>query len=118
MGSCRARGVRCYRLEKVDLELGLERHDSLLPGLRAGAANPTATHLADAVLHGHLLDPDVEHFLDGAADVGLIGLFDHLEGVRVVAIRAMHALLGDEGTQDHLMGRKAGRKSREGSDGH
>src|SRR5215471_2576296 len=87
-------------LEQLDLLIGLERHDGLLPVVAPARRAPLALQLA-LQLHGldgvHL---HMEHGLDGPFDLDLVGVARHFE--EVLAERLTHdgALLGDEHLAD------------------
>jgi hypothetical protein len=85
---------------------GVERDDGFFP--IAGGALPEAgaSRLSFAVLRVDLHDADVEQVLDGPPHVGLGGERVDLEGVGVVARRAVHALLGHQRPHDDLVRRE------------
>ena len=88
--------IQCGGLEQIDLEVGFERYNGLLPGLGGRATHAAAAGLPEAVLNGNLLDLDAKKLLDGPADVGLGGLLRDLEGIGVVPSGAVHPLLREE----------------------
>src|ERR1043166_1459281 len=78
----------------------LERHDRLLPAGRR-PADPPANHLRPPHLHRpHGGDVDAELVLQRLADLVLVRLGVHLEGVLLPRLEGRGALLGDQGP-DH-----------------
>src|SRR5262245_17301398 len=95
-----ARSSSSDLLEELDLLIGLQCHDGLLP-VAATADVAAAPLLLAAHLHGldgvHL---HVEDSLDGALDLDLVRVTRHLEEVLVLRLTHHGALLGDEHLAD------------------
>src|SRR5690348_10272733 len=91
-------------LEQLDLLIGLERDDRLLPVVAAPGPAALPLDLAPQ-LHGadvgHL---DVEDPLDGALDLDLVGVARDLEEVLVQLLAQHGALLGDQHLADDRTG--------------
>src|SRR5215213_2656290 len=93
-------------LEHGDRVAVLERHDGLLPARRrpanaaAGDRMPAHLHRADS------RGGDPEQLLQRLADLVLVGLGVHLEGVHLGRLVGRRALLGDYWTHDHLVQRR------------
>src|SRR5436190_17013255 len=89
-------------LEQLDLLIGLERDDGLLPvAAPAGVATlplelAPQLHRADV---GHL---HLEDGLDRALDLDLVGVPRHLEVVLVAQLAQHRSLLGDQGLADDV----------------
>src|SRR5262245_51434844 len=83
-------------LEQLDLLIGQERHDGLLPVAAPSGVAALALELA-AHLHGaHVADLDREDGLDRVLDLDAVGVARHLEGVLVLALAHHRTLLRDE----------------------
>src|SRR5437762_2067139 len=87
-------------LEQLDLLIGLERDDSLLP-VAALADEPSgASHLAAQLLGPDLFHLDREHLLDRALDVDLVRVASHFEHVLVAQLAQHRTLLRDQRPPD------------------
>src|SRR5262252_2131049 len=83
-------------LEELDLLIGSERDDGLLPVATASRVLSLPLQLA-AHLHGpHARDLDVEDGLDRLLDLQLVGVARDLEVVLVLRLAQSGALLGDQ----------------------
>src|SRR6266487_3766882 len=94
-------------LEQLDLLIGLERHDGLLPVV--AAAEPAALPL-DLAAHLHRLygiHLHVEDYLDGTLDLDLVGGARHFEEILLMRFAHHGALLGDEHLADDRTGIRA-----------
>src|SRR5882672_1036820 len=87
-------------LEQLDLLIGLERHDGLLPVV--AASDPAALPLGLAA-HLHRLDRihlHLEYRLDRTFDLDLVGGTRHFEEVLLIRLAQQGALFGDEHLAD------------------
>src|SRR5437764_6383101 len=87
-------------LEQLDLLIGLERDDGLLPV--AAAAGPAPLPL-DLAAHLHRLDGihlHLEHRLDGAPDLDLVRRARHLEEVLLAQLAQQRAFFRDQDLAD------------------
>src|SRR5437773_2067539 len=96
---------RSGSLDQFDLVAGLKRHDRLLP---VPAPALEASHPFELPLKRRgpdRRDLDVEHRLDGGADLDLVGVRPHAERDGVLLFLLAHALLGHERTDQDRAGR-------------
>src|SRR5213594_2826818 len=96
---------RSGSLDQLDPVARLERHDRLLP---VPPPALKASHPLDLPLERRgpdRRDLDVEHRLDGGADLDLVGVRSHAECDGVVLFLLTHALLGHERADQDLAGR-------------
>src|SRR5512146_2539028 len=87
-------------LEQLDLLIGLERHDGLLPVV---AAPDPATLSLGLAAHLHRLDRihlHIENRFDGTLDLDLVRAARHFEEVLLMSLTQHGALLGDEHLAD------------------
>src|SRR5262245_171830 len=84
--------------------LRVERDDRLLPGFGLSLLEAVLPRLAAAVLCADLIDLYVEQVLDGPSHVVLARLRVDLEGVLVIAGRAVRPFFRDQRAEDHLVG--------------
>src|SRR2546425_13340472 len=68
-------------LEQLDLLIGLERHDRLLPVAPLAHEAPLTANLPQHLLRAYRSNLHVEDRLDGAFDVDLVGLAPNFEQV-------------------------------------
>ena len=80
------RWSRLDLLEQLDLLIGLERHDRLLPVAAPADVAALAAHLAVHLLRAHRGDLDLEDRLDRALDLDLVGVALDLEEVLVAQL--------------------------------
>src|SRR5262245_52982363 len=83
-------------LEQLDLLIGLQRHDGLLPVAAPSGEAPLALHLAANLEGLYRLHLDVEDRFHGALDLDLVGVPRDLEEVLVAELSQHRPLLGDE----------------------
>src|SRR2546422_31103 len=96
---------RSGSLDQLDLVARLERHNRLLP---VPPSALKASHPLELPLERRGPDRrnlDVEHRLDGGADLDLVGVRSHAEGDGVVLFLLTHALLSHERADQDLAGR-------------
>src|SRR2546428_407947 len=96
---------RSGSFDQLDLVARLERHNRLLP---VPPSALKASHPLELPLERRgpdRRDLDVEHRLDGGADLDLVGVRSHAEGDGVVLFLLAHALLGHERADQDLAGR-------------
>src|SRR5437879_298431 len=96
---------RSGSLDQLDLMARLERHDRLLP---VPPPALKASHPLELPLERRgpdRRDLDVEHRLDGGADLDLVGVRPHAECDSVVLFLLTHALLGHERADQDLASR-------------
>src|SRR5207245_5576661 len=89
-------------LDEGDLVAGGQRHHGLLP---VGPAHGEAAHALELALVGRRADGghlDVEHRLDGGADLDLVGVGTHAEGHGVPLLLLPHRLLGHDRPDEHV----------------
>src|SRR2546421_2175985 len=98
-------------LHEVDLVTGHERHDRLLPIRSAALMLPHPLHLSFERRGANVRNLDVEHLLDGGADLDLVGIGMHAERHGVLFFLLSHALLGHQRPDDDLARSPAHRAS-------
>src|SRR5436190_18349530 len=83
-------------LEQLDLLIGLERDDGLLPVAALADETSGAPDLAPELLGPDLIHLDREHQLDRALDLDLVRRARHFEDVLVAQLAQHRAFLGDQ----------------------
>ncbi len=82
-------------LEQINVEIGVQKYDSLFPTRRHAGRPAFSTVLTFPIGSPDFLDFDVINALNSISYLSLIGLLVYFEGVRAFAICKVHPLLGN-----------------------
>src|SRR2546423_497217 len=93
--------------EDLDRLAGADLDDRLLPAGLAAADDAAALRLRAHLDHVHALDVDAEQLLDRLADLRLVRIRVDAEGVTVVLLDLLVALLGDHRREQDFVGMEA-----------
>lgn len=90
-------------LKQLNMVLGIQRHDRLLPTLRIAKSHLGTARLSPPILRAYFFYLHIKQLFNGAMYICFGGQATDLKGVSIAARRAVNSLFRQQGLDNHLV---------------